>query len=256
MWAQDMKRRHLLPIVTVILLLALAVTAAAQESELTLRLSRTWGYGGPGGDIQGTFTFKADGPEDLTAVEFYIDDMLVGRVEEPPWKLRFVTDDYPLGEHRLYAIGYTADGRTLKSNVLVRNFVPARDAWEFILKFGIPLIFLAFAIPALIYWVDKKRNPEKYSGYGGPFGGAICPHCGCPFPRHWWGLNFGSKKYDRCPHCHKWSMVGRASEEELKAAAIACGLAAPPQERTDVGPEKKGEELRKRLEDSRYFPEE
>jgi len=227
-------------------------TAAAQEPELTLRLSRTWGYGGPNGDIQGTFTFKADGPENLTSVEFYIDDALVGRVTEPPWHLRFVTDDYPLGQHRLYAIGATSDGQTLRSNVLVRNFVPASEAWKFIIKFGVPLLLLGFAIPAVIYWIDRKRNPAKYSGYGGAFGGAICPDCGCPFPRHWWGLNLGSKKYDRCPHCGKWSMVERASEEALKAAAIACGLESPPQTPQPLKPEK---DMQKRLEDSRYIDE-
>jgi hypothetical protein len=250
-----MRRRHFILSVMLILLLAQAMTAAAQESELVLRISRTWGYGGPNGDIQGTFTFKADGPEDLTAVAFYIDDALVGRVEHPPCKLRFRTAHYPLGEHQLYAMGRTADGRTLKSNVLVRNFVPARTAWAFVLKIGAPLLFLTFAIPAFIYWLDKKRNPGKYSGYGGPQGGAICPHCGCPFPRHWWGLNFGGRKYDRCPHCHKWSMVGRASESALRAAAIACGLASPPQEQAGAGAKDEKEDLRKRLDESRYFPE-
>jgi hypothetical protein len=51
-------------------------------------------------------------------------------------------------------------------------------------------------------------------------------------------------------------MVGRASEEELKAAAIACGLVTPPQERTGVGPEKQEDALRRKLEESRYFTEE
>ena len=230
------------------------MSAAAQSPELTLRLSRDWGYGGPNGDIEGTFSFHAQGPENLTAVEFYIDETLVGRVEQPPWTYRFVTEDYPLGSHELYAIGYTADGRTLKSNVLVRNFVPKGEAWGFVIKFGIPLILLALAIPALIYWIDRKRNPDKYSGYGGPFGGAVCPKCGCPFARHWWGLNFGSRKYDRCPHCGKWSLVGRASEEELKAAAIACGL-EPPEKSVKQAPEEESATLEKRLDESRYFDE-
>ena len=251
-----MKRRTFLPILITLILLGMTLSAAAQGPELSLRLSRDWGYGGPNGDIQGAFSFHVKGPENLTAVEFYIDNTLVGRVTEPPWKLRFDTDDYPLGTHKLYAIGVTNDGQTLKSNVLVRNFVPASAAWDFILKFVVPLIFLAFAIPALIYWIDKKRNPEKYSGYGGAFGGAVCPKCGCPFPRHWWGLNFGRKKYDRCPHCGKWSLVGRASEEELKASAIACGLESPGEGQSAVSPEDQAAALKKRLEESRYFPEE
>ncbi len=248
--------RFLLFLTLLLALTAGGMVARAQQTRLTLRLSRTWGYGGPNGDIQGTFTFKAEGPPDLTAVEFYIDDTLVGRVTESPWRLRFVTDDYPLGRHRLYAIGHTTDGQTLKSNILVRNFVPASEAWQFIIKFSAPLLFLAFAIPALIYWIDKKRNPEKYSGYGGPMGGAVCPHCGCPFSRHWWGLNFGKKKYDRCPHCGKWSMVGRASEAELRAAAIACGLETPPDEKAAVETEGEAADLAKRLEESRYLDRE
>jgi len=248
------RQSFLIPLLALLALGLWLTSAAAQTPELTLRLARTWGYGGPNGDIQGTFTFKADGPENLTAVEFYIDDTLVGEVTEPPWKLRFNTDDYPQGQHKLYAIGTTSDGQTLRSNVLVRNFVPASDAWKFVIKIGLPLIFLGFAIPAFIYWLDKKRNPEKYSGYSGPQGGAVCPNCGCPFPRHWWGLNFGTKKYDRCPHCGKWSMVGRASEEELRAAAIACGLESQP-ERQTTSPKDEAADLAKKLEDSRYFPE-
>jgi hypothetical protein len=247
-----MKSRYYFLPLLLLLLLAWLTPAAAQSPELSLRLSRDWGYGGPNGDIQGTFSFHAKGPENLAAVEFYIDDTLVGRVEEPPWKLRFVTDAYPLGQHELYAIGYTDDGQTIKSNVLVQNFVPASAAWEFIIKFGIPILLLALGVPALLHWIDRKRNPAKYSGYGGAFGGAICPNCGCPFPRHWWGLNFGGKKYDRCPHCHKWSMVERVSEEKLKEAAIDCGLEAPVTEAVQTNSE---ESLQKRLDESRYFPE-
>ena len=250
-----MQRSRLLFLIALLAAMGLWLSpAAAQEPGLTLHLSRTWGYGGPNGDIQGAFTFKADGPENLTSVAFYVDDTLVGRVTEPPWKLRFNTDNYPLGQHKLHAIGTTSDGQTLKSNVLVRNFVPASDAWKFIIKIGVPLLLLGLGIPALLYWIDKKRNPSKYSGHSGAFGGAVCPNCGCPFPRHWWGLNFGGKKYDRCPHCGRWSMVGRASEEELREAVIACGLASSTEAKS-ASPQDKAAELKKKLEESRYFPE-
>ncbi len=249
-------RRRLLALTGWFLAVSLWLTTlvAAQTPGLTLRLSKDWGYGGLGGDIQGTFSFHVEGPEDLVAVEFYIDDSLVGRVEQPPWKLRFVTDDYPLGQHTLYAIGYTAKGAVLKSNVLVRTFVPASEAWSFVIKIGVPILLLAFGIPALLYVIDRKRHPQKYSGYGGAFGGAICPHCGCPFPRHWWGLNFGSKKFDRCPHCGRWSLVGRASEDALARAAIDCGLEPPPEMETEA--DTGAQDLEKRLEESRYFTEE
>ena len=237
-----------------ILSLWLTTNVAAQTPGLTLQLSRDWGYGGLGGDIQGAFSFHVEGPDDLVAVEFYMDDHLVGRVEQPPWKLRFVTDDFPLGQHQLYAIGYTADGAVLKSNVLVRTFVPASEVRKFILKIVVPIFLLALGIPALLYAIDRKRHPQKYSSYGGAFGGAICPHCGCPFSRHWWGLNFGHKKFDRCPHCGRWSLVARASEEALLAAAVDCGLKSSPEPEDKRG--KESQDFEKRLDESRYFPEE
>ncbi len=246
------KRSHKFLLLLITLAAGLLLTPAlAQTPELHLRLSRDWGYGGPNGDIQGVFSFHITGTEDLTAVEFYIDETLAGRVDAPPWKLRFSTDDYPLGLHKLYAVGYAPDGRTLKSNVIVQNFVPASAAWSFIIKFTIPFLLITLGVPALLYWIDRKRNPDKYSGHGGAFGGAVCPKCGCPFPRHWWGLNLGGKKYDRCPHCGKWSMVGRASKTELKQAAFDCGLEKPPINAPASRPE---DDLHKRLDDSRYFP--
>ena len=224
--------------------------AAAQAPELHLRLSRDWGYGGFGGDIQGTFSFHADGPENLTAVAFYIDDTLVGKVEQPPWKLRFVTDAYPLGRHMLYAIGYTSDGQTLRSNELVQNFVPASESTTFLIKVAAPLILLGLGIPLLLFWLDRKRNPGKYTGNYGLLGGAVCPKCGCPFPLHGWAPNLVGTKFDRCPHCGKWSVVGRASHEELKAAAIACGLEPAPGQQRAVAAE---DDLAKRLAASRYL---
>ena len=56
--------------------LIVALPVLAQVSALTLSLSRDWGYGGFGGDIQGTFSFHAKGPADLARVEFYIDDLI------------------------------------------------------------------------------------------------------------------------------------------------------------------------------------
>ena len=244
--------RHFFLLILLLLMLgAVQLPAAAQSPELHLSLSRDWGYGGFGGDIQGTFSFHARGPENLAAVEFYIDDTRVSRVETPPWKLRFVTDSYPLGKHTLYAIGYTSDGQTLKSNELVRNFVPAKNATTFIIKFVAPLLLLGLGIPLLLFWLDKKRNPTKYSKtYYGPLGGSVCPKCGCPFSRHGWAPNLLGKKLDRCPHCGKWSVVGRASKEELQAAALACGLESPPKQPEAVSEE---DDLEKRLESSRYM---
>src|SRR5512141_744044 len=79
--------------------------AAAQTSQLTLTMSRDWGYGGFHGDIQGLFTMKIKGPADLAKVAFYIDDTVIGEATKAPFNLQFSTDNYPLGVHKLYAVG-------------------------------------------------------------------------------------------------------------------------------------------------------
>ena len=73
-----MKNIRLAFLLAVLAGMIIALPALAQEETLTLSLSRDWGYGGFGGDIQGTFSFHAKGPADLARVEFYIDDQIIG----------------------------------------------------------------------------------------------------------------------------------------------------------------------------------
>src|SRR5690606_9954169 len=114
-----------------LLLLALVLLGAvpgvrAQEEEpgITLRLSRDFGYGS-GIEAQGRFSYRVEGPDDLVRVEFYMDDTLIGTDEEAPFRLQFDTGQYELGLHRMSAIGYTAGGQELASNIITREFVSA-----------------------------------------------------------------------------------------------------------------------------------
>ena len=88
------------------LLTALTPSYALAQSaqELQLGMSRDFGYGGFGNDIQGLFTLKIKNPPaDLTRVEFYIDSTLMGEDTAAPFNLQFNTDSYPLGEHTFSA---------------------------------------------------------------------------------------------------------------------------------------------------------
>ncbi|MCX6039409.1 MAG: hypothetical protein NTW99_16290 [Chloroflexi bacterium] len=77
----------------------LAITAAfAQTEELSLRMSRDFGYGGFNNDIQGLFSMKVTGPADLARVVFYINSIVIGEVTQAPFNLQFNTDNYPLGQ--------------------------------------------------------------------------------------------------------------------------------------------------------------
>ncbi|HEB66104.1 MAG TPA: hypothetical protein ENJ02_11275 [Chloroflexi bacterium] len=248
-----------LPIYLLLLLALVPAVRAQTESapQLELSLNRDWGYGGLGGQIQGHFSARVRGPDDLERVVFYLDDQILGEADAPPFKIRFVTDDYSLGEHTLSAVGYTTDGRTLTSNTLHREFVSAQQGWRDTGKMVLPLlgvVFGAMLLAALVaYLGERKRKPLPPGAprsYG-IFGGAVCPKCGRPFSRHWWAPNLLAGKFDRCPHCGRWSIVRAAPPEVLRAAEraeleAAVPLSAPPDET---------EQWKKDLDDSRYLDE-
>lgn len=246
-----MSRHHpflRIPLLLLALALLLPLSVHAQEPELTLSLRRDWGYGGFGGDIQGTFTFRVEGPDDLVSVDFFIDEQRVGTATEPPWRYQFQTDNYDLGVHKLYAVGHTASGEELNSNVLTREFVSARQGWQTALKIVVPIVGLSLLFGLVSFIIDRRRG--KTRGSYGLSGGAVCPKCGYPFARHGWAPNLGLSKYDRCPHCGKWSMVRRASAAELAAAER---LYFGEEEETGAVPDTANEDdLRKRLDDSRF----
>ena len=247
-------------------ILILSITAAAgnayaQESgDLTLRLRRDFGYGG-GVDIQGSFSLLVTGPDDLVRIEYYIDGELLGESSEPTsFRYKFSTDDYPLGQHTLSALGFTSSGEQLTSNTITKNFVSATEGYQSALKIVGIIIALLIGVSALSYLVTRLVGGKKKSGEEVPLGeprsygllgGTICPKCGRPFSRHIWGLNMGVGKFDRCSHCGKWSMTYRATPSELRAAELAeLELVEGADIETPTTSEE--ERLRKDLEDSRY----
>ena len=241
------------------ILLAIAVSAcmlwavSAQAGGLTLSLRRDWGYGGFNGDIQGTFTMSATGPADLVRVEFFIDQTKVGESDTAPFRLQFVTDDYPPGLHALEATGTTSGGVTIRSEAITANFLTASQASRATLGVIVPIlvvvfgaIILAGVVPLVIGRRMRSLAPGSARSY--PLGGAICPRCSRPFAVHFYGLNLVGRKYDRCPYCGKWSLLHLATGEHLRAAERAELEGAAAQV-----PEAPAEEkLKKDLDDSKY----
>jgi len=254
-----MKKTFLIIVIlTIFAALTFSHAQAQSENELDLGLSRDFGYGGFGNDIQGLFSMKINNPPDnLTRVAFLIDGTSIGEDSEPPFKLQFNTDSYPLGLHTLSATGFTADGKELHSNEIKVEFVPASAGGKAALTIVIPIIGLlllmvlaSFVIP-LVLSRGKSSNipmgePRKY-GIGG---GAICPKCGRPFPLRLWWINLGLHKIDRCPHCGKWSLVRPRSMAELRAAEAAELTQAQPG--GAIGGESEADKLKKELDDSRF----
>ncbi len=236
---------------------AFAAPAFAQDdAELKLRLSRTFGYSSGAGDIQGLFTIYVAGPEDLVKVTFYLDEEAMGEVAQPPFELRFNTDNYPLGVHTISAIGLTSAGREVRSNELRVKFVTAEEGFQAGARIVLPLLGVAFAAiifsSLLAFWGSGKLKqlplgaPRNY----GVAGGAICVRCGRPFPRHFFSLNLLIGKLERCPFCGKWAIVAAVPLEKLRAAEQAELEGA---QSVMTAPLSEGEALRKELDNSRYI---
>jgi hypothetical protein len=222
--------------------------SSAQDPSLELELHRTFGYAG-GGEIQGSFLLTAAGPDDLTLVTFYVDDAVLEAVSTPPFQARLHTGDYPVGGHRLWAIGSLEDGSELASNQIVREFVDVSAGWQAAGRIVLPILAIIGLAIAGSLAITALTGRHYRPGVYGSSGGAVCPRCRLPMGRHFLAPNLGlGKKLERCPHCGRWSRVPRATPEELVAAeARLLGEASP-----EATPEEQGEVLRRQVDDSRY----
>lgn len=247
-------KRIVWPLLLVILVLARGLTAVfAQETPLQLRLTRDFGSGF-GTNIQGRFSMIVEGPDDLDRVVFLLDDEIMAEQTSPPFRYQFQTENYPAGQHTLQAVGYTADGRELNSNQISRTFITGGESRQRLVYLIVPLLILVIGGRLLTSWIANRGQAEKTTiPINGAYGGAICPKCNKPFARHWWAPNLMSGKFDRCPHCKKWSFVSRAHPDLLQAsyeAMIQAEQAQPNDEKS--APPDDDDLLQKRLDDSRF----
>ena len=242
--------------VLIISLLAMQVVFAQSETPFTLRLSKNFGYNDFSGRIQGSFSLRAEGPQDLARVVFLMDGQPMAEVTQAPFKHNFNTGDYPIGVHSFIAQGFTAGGQELTSNEVRKEFISGSDSRGQTAKILIPLlgvILVAILVSALFSIRGSKKlqslPPGAPRSYGA-LGGTVCPKCGRPFGIHIWGLNMLVGKLDRCPYCGKWSLVTRHSPEALHAAEQAELAAAQESGQFQAAGDE--ERLHKDLDDSRY----
>jgi hypothetical protein len=229
------------------------------EESISLSVSKVVGYASGIGkaqrEMQGTFTVTARGPESLTRVIFYLDEQVIGEVNQTPFRLTFDTAHYPLGSHIFRAVGYTAEGREISSDTVSGTFVTPSAGMASAIKIIVPLFVVIFGGTALFGALSMLSSRGKKPAAAGTQydygirGGAICPKCKRPFPRAIFGINLGPlHRLERCPHCGKWAPMGRRSVEELRAAEQA-ELASQQVPSTELTEE---ERLRRDLEASRY----
>ncbi len=246
-----------------VLLVLLAVlgfvtpTRAQAVEELELSVSRDFGSSDGTGDIQGTFSMKVTGPSNLVKVQFYIDHTILADDTDSPFKVQFVTDDYAPGKHTMHAIGYTSDGRELRTREMTFNYMTAEESRWRGLKITVPilalvLIWVLFSTVVPILSRGRKKGdllPPGGHNYG-VIGGTICPSCAHPFALNLFSPNLLVGKLVCCPNCGKWFIGRRASIDDLRIAEEAAWAQA------HVVPQfsemKDEEKIRKGLEDSKY----
>lgn len=252
-----MKKRSILTLITLIIFGMASAAQAQSGNDLTLSLSRDFGYSSGTGKIQGKFSMKVKGPENLARVDFLIDGKSIGQVTQPPFNLQFNTGDYPLGVHTISAVGFTSSGQELHSNEVKAEFVSASEGYQSAMKIAIPIVgvallavLLSFVGPLLLNRGKKSTVPLGSQQNYGILGGTICPKCGRPFSVHVWGVNLMVGKLDRCPHCGKWSIVRRYPISALREAEAAELKDAKDQGQVPSLSEE--ERLRKELDDSRF----
>ena len=255
--------RFLETVLVVLGMFALMVMSAmAQDEELSISVSKQFGYN-MGSQVQGTFRIRVRGPEDLTAVTFLLDGEPLGEATTAPFELSFKTDEHAPGWHEITAEGTTRSGQSLMSRALSFQFVSAETAGEGMVKLIVPILVLVVVVMVITGVFPMLSGRKKSAAYDpaaytpgeprnyGVLGGVVCPKCGRPFGMHLWGLNISFVgKYDRCPHCGKWSLVRRAGREELLAAEAAehaesVTSSSHPTPHTE-------EKLREQLDDSRF----
>jgi hypothetical protein len=248
--------RQLSVLISILVSAALVFSVSAQGGqELRLHLTRNFGYSSGTGKIQGTFTLRVAGPDDLITVEYFMDDQLLGKVNQEPFRLRFHTEDFNKGKHTLNAVGYTADGNEYSSNKVILEFISAEEGWRaggnvLIIILGIVFCvgILSVLFTVIIPSKQKDLPPGTPRNYG-LSGGTICPRCDRPYGRHFFAPNILVGKLDRCPYCSRWSIVRSMPLDILRAAETA------ELERKDGTPNQpsmnEAEKLQREIEDTR-----
>ena len=218
-----MKKRIFMLLVLVMVFGLSFSTVMAQNSPYTLRIVRDWGYGN-GADINGRMSLSVKGDQDLIQqVIFFMDGEVMATVTASPFKFQFDTNNHEPGLHRLTAEVKTSTGETHTTNGLVSNFVEKGEANQSILKILLLVGGLAVASIGIQFLMQKNANKNpKYDENGrvqyGVWGGAVCPSCGQPFNRSFFGINLVGVRLERCPHCGKLVAARRATPDMLEAA--------------------------------------
>ncbi len=245
-------RYKLLATVLLIVLLPLGPSSAQTERpELRLSLVRTFGYQA-GNRIQGSFSLRVSGVDDLVQVDYLLDGSVLATVSQAPFRASFSTGSYSPGAHSLRALATRSSGDQLESQMVNVFFITAEQSWQnagriaaWVLA-GVLLVMLVGVFGT--GWLTRGKGRFALGVYGSA-GGAVCRRCGLPFGRHALAPNLLVGKLERCPHCGRVAIVARAGRDALDAAEARY---REDQQRGQRAVQREGEDYRQRLDDSRF----
>ncbi len=240
--------KRLAQVFSVVLIVLCIPQNVLAQGTLALSINRDFGYGGFDNKIEGLFSLTATGPENLTSVDFYIDDKLIATIEQPPFRFQFSTNSYSPGDHRLSAVGHTSSGEELRSNEITRVFLTKDESRTAALGLILPMLGIVLIVMFAVAVVPALFGRKEKVGDYGILGGTVCPNCGLSFSLKMMSINWIGGKFQRCPHCGKWSVVRRAAPETLAAAEARWR----GDDLTQVTTKSSQERTRRQIDDSRY----
>jgi hypothetical protein len=229
------------------------VYAREEERQIDLSLSRTNGYGGLNGEIQGSFTISASIDADLQKVIFYFNDVVLGEDTEAPFKLSFKTNIIDPGPVDFSAVGILANDTVVMSNILQRTVLSDEEVNDTMLGLIGPILAVVVIIVVgglLLQIISGKKGGAFTHGKYSSAGGAVCPKCELPFSRSFFSPNLLVGKLVTCPHCGKFSVLPRASAAALAEAEDRYTDSLTSDQKHSE--EKEEDKLQKMIDDSQF----
>jgi hypothetical protein len=214
-------KTKILPVLIVLLVMTFgSALAQSEEPEIKLHLRRTFGYQS-GSNIQGRFSLQISGEDEITGVDYLIDDEIMASLSEPPFEISFSTSSYLAGEHFLQAVATNLEGEQLDSQIIRLTFITAEQSWKsagrIVAWILIGALIIMFVGIFGVGWLSRGRGRFEAGVYSA-VGGAVCTRCKLPFSRHFLSPNLLLGKLERCPHCGLIAIVPRASRASLELA--------------------------------------
>lgn len=146
----------LISILIITLFAMVPIVLVDAKPALSVSLYRDWGYG-MGNDIAGLLTLKTATSDNVSYVEFYLDNQLTENATSAPFNWQFNTNNYTLGEHTLKAVAYDNSGESQTSSI-TRNFVVDNTMSTLIIGVVVAVVVTAVAVVIAVYRIKKGKK--------------------------------------------------------------------------------------------------